>query len=411
MPLSHARTSTTSEHLLDRYEDVAELAEQIRADGEMGLDTEFISEGSYQPVLALLQVSTRDDTFLIDPLAEHIQMAPDQPIWDAMADPKVRTIVHAHDQESLFCLQRTGNMPGDLFDVQLAAAFCGYHYPIAYDKLVARELHHRVGPSQSRTNWFQRPLTSAQRRYAAEDVRWLLQLHDRFSGRMSRGSERLRMDWLREETDDRLQRLQHRDDNRWRRLAGSNKLSPRSLAALREVSAWRDSVARERDIPFRHVASDQLLVSIAAVRPTTRDELASVRGINQLKHASFSQVLGAIERAHTLDEDELPARAMRSRGTKPSRMVVLFLESVLAAACAQHEVDPELLGSSAQLRELLAWNQRGRPTNEQPRLISGWRGEVCAQPLLDALEGRITLRISDPLAGHPLSVAGLPTAT
>ena len=182
MPLSNARATRASEQLLDRHEDVAELADRIRADGIMGLDTEFVSERTYQPQLALLQVSTRDEIFLIDPLAEHIQEAPDQPIWDAMADPSVRTIVHAHDQEAQFCLQRTGRAPGDLFDVQLAAAFSGHYYPIAYDKLVGRELRRGVGPSQSRTNWLQRPLTSAQCRYAAEDVRWLMRLHDRFCG-------------------------------------------------------------------------------------------------------------------------------------------------------------------------------------------------------------------------------------
>ena len=412
MPLSpshSARASKSAGRLLDRHEDVAELADRIRDDGVMGLDTEFVSERTYQPQLALLQVATRDEIFLIDPLADHIQEAPDQPIWDAMADPSVRTIVHAHDQEAQFCLQRTGRAPGDLFDVQLAAAFSGHYFPIAYDKLVGRELRRGVGPSQSRTNWLQRPLTDAQQRYAAEDVRWLIRLHDRFVRRMSDDPEQQRFGWLREETDARLDRLSRRETDRWRRLSGANKLSPRSLAALRELSAWRESVASRRNIPFRRIASDDLLVAVSATRPTSQAELSSVRGVGQLKQSYFSDVLGAIETALSMPEAELPVRASRHHGGKPSRMVVLFLESVLAAACAKHQIDPELVGSSSQLRALVSWNEGGRPTEHMPRLLTGWRGEVCGEPLLDALAGRISLRINDPLSANPLAVGGLPT--
>ena len=410
MPLSNARAASASGQLLERHEDVAALADRIRADGVMGLDTEFISERTYQPQLALLQVATRDEIVLIDPLADHIQVAPDQPIWDAMADPSVRTIVHAHDQEAQFCLQRTGRRPGDLFDVQLAAAFSGHYFPIAYDKLVGRELRRGVGPSQSRTNWLQRPLTDAQRRYAADDVRWLIRLHDRFIKRMSDDPEEQRFDWLREETATRLNRLSRRETDRWRRLSGANKLPPRSLAVLRELSAWRESVASQRNIPFRRIASDDLLVAIASSRPVSQAELSSVRGIGQLKQSRFTDILQAVQAALDLPEDELPARAVRHHGGKPSRMVVAFLESVLAATCAKHQIDPELVGGSSQLRALVSWNEHGRSPERTPSLLTGWRRDVCAEPLLDALEGRISLRIHDPLSANPLSVAGPPSS-
>ena len=409
MSLSNAQATDPSALLLDRYEEVDALAGQIRSHGIMGLDTEFISERSYQPQLALLQVSTPDGTYLIDPLSEHIQKAPDQPIWDLMADPAVVTVVHAHDQESRFCLQRTGRAPGNLFDVQLAAAFNGFYYPIAYDRLVDNVLHCSLGPSQSRTNWLRRPLTRAQTRYAADDVRFLLPLYEAFTSRPSYGDEHQRRRWLREETNTRLDRLSDRETDRWRRLAGANKLSPRSLAALRELSAWREATARQHDMPFRRVASDDLLVSLAASRPASETELASVRGIGKLSMGYREQILRAVETALALPEDDLPVRATAQRNGKPSRMVLLFLESVLAAACAEHEIDPALVGSSAQLRALIAWNERGRASEPTPPLLTGWRGEVCAAPLLDALDGRISLRIDDPLSPNPLAVGGLPT--
>ena len=406
MPLSNAQAAESAAPLLDRYEEVEALAEQIRSQGVMGLDTEFISERTYHPQLALLQVSTPDGIFLIDPLAEHIQKAPDQPIWELMADREVVTVVHAHDQESRFCLQRTGRAPGNLFDVQLAAAFNGFYYPIAYDRLVGGVLRRSLGSSQSRTNWLRRPLTAAQMRYAADDVRHLLPLKEAFTSRMT-GDDGRRLRWLREETKQRLDRLSDRETDRWRRLSGANKLSPRSLAALRELSAWRESTAQRHDMPFRRVASDDLLVSLAATRPASESELASIRGIGKLSVGYREQVLQAVWTANELPDDELPARAATQRNGKPSRMVLLFLESVLAAACAEHEIDPALVGGSSQLRALIAWNEGDRAAELTPPLLEGWRGEVCSAPLLDALEGRLSLRISDPLSANPLAVGGL----
>lgn len=411
MPLSKAQAPQSTTPLLDHYEEVDALAEQIRSHGLMGLDTEFISERTYQPQLALLQVSTPDGIYLIDPLSDHIQKAPDQPIWDLMTDPEVMTVVHAHDQESRFCLQRTGRAPANLFDVQLAAAFSGYYYPIAYDRLVGNVLRRSVGPSQSRTNWLRRPLTGAQLRYAADDVRHLLPLYEALTSRMTHDDDPRRLGWLREETATRLDRLSDRETDRWRRLSGANKLSPRSLAALRELSAWRESTAQRHDMPFRRVASDDLLVSLAATRPASATELASIRGIGKLGAGYHEQVLRAVWTANELPDDELPVRMVQHRNGKPSRMVLLFLESVLAAACASHQIDPALVGSSSQLRALIAWNQQGRSSELIPPLLKGWRGEVCAEPLLDALEGRLSLRIEDPLSANPLAVGGLPTSS
>ncbi len=413
MPVSNAPASSFAESasepeppLLERHEDVAALADRIRADGIMGLDTEFISEGYYQPRLALLQVSTRDGIYLIDPLSDRIQQAPDQPIWDAMADPSVRTIVHAYEQEALFCLQRTGRAPGDLFDVQLAAGFNGHHYPIAYEKLVGRELRRSLGPSQSRTNWLQRPLTAAQQRYAADDVRWLLPLHHRFLARLTDDPQQRPYHWLREETARRLEQLSSRDADRWWRLIGRKRLSPRSLAALRELSGWRDSVARQRDVPLRRVASDDLLVAVAASLPRNREELASVRGIDQIRSSSRPALLQAVADARAIPEAELPERASLPRGRNTAKTVMLFLSSVLAASCAEHQIDPELVGGPRQLRALVHWVNQGRPPERTPLLLTGWRGAVCGQPLLDALAGRISLTIADPLGSNPLAVAG-----
>ena len=258
-----------------------------------------------------------------------------------------------------------------------------------------------MGPSQSRTNWLQRPLTDAQRRYAAEDVRWLFRLHDRFVRRMSDDEEQQRFGWLREETQTRLDRLSRRETDRWRRLSGANKLSPRSLAALRELSSWRESVASARNIPFRRIASDDLLVAVSATRPTSQSELSSVRGVGQLKQSYFSR------RAR---RDRDGALAARSRAADPRdaaswRQAVAdggALPGVGAGGGVREASDrPGARGRQfAALRALVSWNEGGRSAEHMPRLLTGWRGEVCAEPLLDALAGRISPADQRPTVGQ-----------
>ena len=411
MPDDNASHALRTVHMLTRHSEAADLAEQIRQDGSMALDTEFITENSYRPALALLQVATREGCYLIDPLAGDPDGPTDEPIWSAMADPSVRTIVHAHEQESQFCIQRSGRPPGDLFDVQLAAAFSGHHFPIAYGQLVESEFGTSLGPSQSRTNWMRRPLTDAQQRYAADDVRWLFKLHDRFLRRWEQQAEAQRLDWLHEETAQRLERMQERDAERWRRMSGVNKLSRRARAVLRELAAWRDVIAERRNVPRQRVAADNLLVAIAASCPRTSAELSSVRGASKLKTSDYETALERIEQALQLPESALPELTRHRNSPKPARAVVLFLESVLAAACAEHGVSSEVVGGSAQLRAVIAWHYNGRNQGRLPDLLSGWRAEVIGDALIRALDGQVTLRIDRPYSKHPLKVEARASAS
>ena len=165
-----------------------------------------------------------------------------------MADAGIVTVVHAHEQESRFCVQRCGRPPENLFDVQLAAGFCGYHFPIAYGALVRGELDREVAASQSRTDWTLRPLRRVAaalrgRRCgvaAASSTRGFASGWRATSG--SAGCARRR----------RLARRRWKPDAqaeipRWRKLSGRRRLSRRGLAALRELHGWRDRVAATTD--------------------------------------------------------------------------------------------------------------------------------------------------------------------
>ena len=405
MPLS---SSLSADHVLRTRDQAVQLAQDVRAAGIMGLDTEFVSERTYYPQLALLQVATPDAVFLIDPLAGD---GVDQPIWEAMTDPAVRTVVHAYEQEARFCLDRTGRPPGDLFDVQLASAFCGYRYPIALASLLETELGQRAGPSQSRSDWLRRPLSRAQLRYAAEDVEWLLPLHDALSGRLRAADGGRRLRWLAAETQSRLDDLQApRGDSRWRKLSGSGRLGRRSLAALEELHHWREAAAADDDQPVRQVAKDDQLVAVAASLPASVADLQNLRACGNLSRSAREPMLAAVRRALQRPESSLPQRSPQTREAKPSRVLTLFLETVLESACARHDINAGLVGGSSELRSVLRWCRNGRDRDDAPRLLQGWRSEVCGQDLLDAIDGRVALRIDDVRSDRPITVAAASSA-
>ena len=391
--------------LISSPDEVAALADSIRAHGVMGLDTEFITERTYRPRLALVQVSTPDGDWIIDPLAAG---GPDAPIWECMADPAVTTVVHAHQQETRFCIERAGRPPANLFDVQLAAAFAGLRYPIGYSALVAAELRRDSAESQSRTEWTRRPLSPAQIRYAADDVHWLLPLHRKLGRRLADSG---RLAWLEEETEAALAGVAAggAGEPRWRKIGGAGKLGPRSLAALRELSEWRDREAARADIPLKRIARDDILAAVAAALPGSLDDLMRIRGASEMPRRHRAPLLEAVARARELPERELPERVRSNRPSGSAKALHRFLEAVLESACADHGVDAGLAGNASDLNELIAARLKPRAGGREPRLLSGWRRDVCGLQLCEAIDGRVALRIGDPRAAHPL-VAG-PAAT
>ena len=154
--------------------DIARLAEEARAAGRIGLDTEFLWERTYAPVPCLAQVATATRLAIIDPI-EGADLAP---IAALVADPAVEVIMHAPAADLVLFARRFGVRPTRIFDVQLVAGFVGLGTSLAYERLVERALHVRLVHNETFSNWVKRPLSDTQIAYAADDVRHLHALAD-----------------------------------------------------------------------------------------------------------------------------------------------------------------------------------------------------------------------------------------
>src|SRR5438067_7259377 len=272
MPQATLPTIATSD-------EIVEVTDMARAAGRFGIDTEFMSEGRYRPLLCLAQVVAPapdgQRIVLIDTLAGDLDPAP---LAELLADPDVEVVLHAGRQDVAILRRVWQTDIHNLFDTQVAAGFAGSGAQSGYGNLIGQLLGRRVGKSASYTRWDARPLTAEQLRYAAEDVEHLLELADELHRRLS---EQGRLEWAREECRRLESATDERDpDSAWERLPRIGQLDPRSRAVARRLAAWRERTAAREDRPLGSVLGDPALVEAAKRHPADANGLSHIRGVH-----------------------------------------------------------------------------------------------------------------------------------
>ncbi|MDA1018301.1 MAG: HRDC domain-containing protein [Planctomycetota bacterium] len=392
-------SESNSNRLIIQQHEFDDLCDHIVERGVVAFDTEFISEHTFHPQLCLLQFATSDRIAAVDPFA----VTDLRRWWEIMADDTTTIVVHGGQAEIRFCYVHAQLEAQRLFDVQLAEGLIGTSYPLGYATLINRVLGKRVQSGQTRADWKYRPLSSKQLDYALDDVEFLLAVWDQQTQTLQRLN---RTEWC--EVECRRLIVQNGaefDRPPWERVSGIHRLDRRALATAMELSKWRDSEARRRDIPLRRILRDDLLIDLAQRQPASVHE---VLGNRDMKRPQFREcaaaILAAVEHALAIPEKELP-RTIRNRkdnSVSEEQVLTKLLSLALADRCAKLNVAPPLVGTSADIRDLIRWFLSGKSNRALPKLREGWRSEVCGDLLTDLLDGRISLRVVDPKSDNPL---------
>lgn len=390
-------SGTTSSLLIDDQAQFDELCEHIRAAGVVAYDTEFVSEHTYLPELCLLQLATPERAVAVDPYR-----VPDLSAWwNILADETTTVIVHAGREEIRFCLHLGGCKPRRVFDTQLAEGLRSTTYPVGYESLVTRVLGERLGHHATRTDWRRRPLSPEQLAYAVDDVRYLIDVWKKQQGSLKRLK---RLDWAETEFARLIDDLEHeRNDDSWRRFGGLQKMKPRQLVVARELFQWRERAATERNQPLRRILRDDLIVDLAMRQPKTAEAVLATRDMNRpgyKKHAA--ELADCITRGLALPESQWPKQASLPDSNSEDHILSKLLQIVLANRCAEMKVALGLVGTSADLKNLVRWHSKKNSKQPPPRLAQGWRAEVCGDLLADVLDGKVRFRVGDRDSEHPL---------
>ncbi len=372
--------------LIADTESLAAFCARLKTAPYITVDTEFMREKTYWPQLCLVQVAGPEEAFAIDPLAPGIDLAP---LFALMQDPAILKVFHAARQDVEIFTHLTGAVPTPLFDTQVAAMVCGFGDSVSYETLATQLARARIDKSLRFTDWSARPLTDRQLQYALSDVTHLRPVYEKLQKRLNRDG---RATWLGEEmallTDPATYRVE--PEEAWRRLK-PRTTSPRFLMVLKELAAWREREAQERDLPRQRVIRDESLMEIAAHAPATTDDLARTRGLSKgaAEGRHGTHILEAVRRALATPESEWPVPPERHdipRGLGP---VVDLLKVLLKLKCDQHDVAQRLVAASADIDLIAADDQASVPA------LQGWRREIFGEDALKLKHGRLGLALAE----------------
>ncbi len=346
------------------------------------VDTEFMRERTYWPQLCLVQLGGPDEARAVDPLAPGIDLAP---LFDLLANPKVLKVFHAARQDVEIFLKATGAVPTPLFDTQVAAMVCGFGDSVGYETLVSQLARARIDKSMRFTDWSLRPLSERQVQYALADVTHLRVAYEKLASMLSTNG---RAEWLAQETLELADPATYRTDpeDAWRRLK-PRSTSPKFLILLKELAAWREREAQDRDLPRQRVIRDESLTEIAAHAPVSIEELGRTRGLGKgLVEGKMGQaILEVVARARAIPDGDAPVPPDRPdlpRGLGP---VVDLLKVLLKMKCDEHGVAQKLVANSADVEAIAADDDA-----QVPALV-GWRRELFGEDALKLKHGRLGL--------------------
>ncbi len=348
------------------------------------VDTEFMREKTYWPRLCLVQIAGPEDAAVIDALAPGIDLGS---LLALLGDERVLKVFHAARQDIEIFFHLMGNVPAPDFDTQIAAMVCGFGEQVSYETLAAQLVGARIDKTSRFTDWSHRPLSERQLSYALADVTHMRKIYEHLRVRLGQSK---RDPWLEEEIAALIDPAVYRLDpsTAWQRLKPRG-MSPKSLAVLREVAAWREGEAQRRDLPRNRIVRDEALLEIAASRPRRVADLARVRALPKaVAEGAFGDgILAAVTRGEALPDAECPAvtdRPQLPRGIGP---VVELLKVLLKSKCETNHVAAKLIASVSDLERIAAGE------DDVPAL-HGWRHGVFGADALALIEGRLALAVT-----------------
>jgi ribonuclease D len=377
-----------------RVETTAELdalARDLMREKVVAVDTEADSFYHYFDKTCLVQIATKREIFLVDPLAlggpEELQ-----PLAKLFAAPDIRKIFHAAEYD-LFVLKRDCGFRFDaLFDTMISAQLLGYS-AVGLSALVERHFEVRLPKDEQRSDWSERPLSDSQLTYAAADVAHLIPLAEKLERELRKTK---RMSWAEEEFETLARReWPERSFDRlgYLRIKGARDLDPIGLSVLRELYLVRDRRAREIDRPAFKVLGNRTLLEIASLRPHDEAALSSIKGVTELILRRFGrEVLAAVERGEKkghgpiprgVERGNAPPRRRMDRGTERRLLLLKRWRSVRARELG---LDPGVLCPNATLEMIAGRNPTAPGEIAELAGVKRWFARSFADELVAALQ-------------------------
>ena len=371
--------------LITTTDELAAVCSRMARHPFVTVDTEFLRETTYYPLLCVAQMASPAEAVVIDALATGIDLAP---FFALMANEKIVKVFHAARQDIEIVWNMAKTIPHPIVDTQVAAMVLGYGNSISYDQLVQRITGDTLDKSHRFTDWTRRPLSDAQIAYAVSDVTHLRDVYLKLATDLEKQA---RSNWVEAEMDVLTSPETYRADpeRAWERLK-SRVRKPKELAILIEVAAWREREAQNRDVPRGRVIKDEVIGDIAVQAPTTIERLGHLRSLPKGFERSRwgEQIIDAVKRGIERDHKTLP-RLDRFRPAANGAAIVELLKVLLRMTAERHGVAAKVIATVDDLDRIAADDEADVPA------MKGWRRELFGDKALALKHGRLALAIDE----------------
>ena len=367
---------------LDTPESTARFLREISATREIAVDTEGASFHRFVDRIYLLQVSTREHSAIIDPLA-----VPQLDGLGALLErDDVEVVFHDADYDLRLLRQDYGWDVVRIFDTRVAAQLLGIR-AFGLAALLERYFDVKLEKKYQRADWSLRPLTQGMLDYAALDTMHLLDLRDRMRADLERAG---RLAWAEEEFGI-VQSVRWAPEEQalaFMRIKGARDLDRRQMGVFRELTRWRDGVAADLDRATFRVVGNEPLLELARLQPTSRRDLTGVKGMPRgVIEQQGQEIIDAIARGKAVPDADLPRYPKARRWDRdPSFDArVSALKTARDAVAQRLDLDPGVLCAKDRIEAVARRNPETMEEMEEVTELRRWQAGVLGEEYLTAL--------------------------
>ena len=372
--------------LITESNKLAEACNRLTNEKFLSIDTEFMREKTYYPQLCLIQIAGEKEAIIIDALAKDINL---NPVLELMENKTITKVFHACRQDMEIFYNLNHKIPSPIFDTQIGAMVCGYGESVGYDKLVRQITGIQIDKSSRFTDWSYRPLSKQQLSYALSDVTHLRTIFEALSSQLEKSG---RIKWLEEEFKTVLNPETYNTplDKSWKRLKVKTG-KPRFLILIKELCAFREREAQNRNVPRNRVIRDDILLDIAARSPRSPSDLAKVRNLTtQFSQGKLGEsILRVVEAANQISDSDAPRLEKSDYFQHQKSALVDLLKVLLKLKSENFNVAQKLIANSTDL-EAIANNNKANVL-----ALTGWRKDIFGEDALLLKAGKIALSASN----------------
>ncbi|MEE9342648.1 MAG: ribonuclease D [Gammaproteobacteria bacterium] len=370
---------------INTAEQLVALCDKLQSQPWVAVDTEFLREKTYYPILCLIQIAAPDGTIAcVDPIA----LDDYKPLLAIFFDKNITKVFHACSQDLEILLYDGDAVPSPIFDTQIAAPLLGFREQMGYAALVSEMSGHALEKAFSRTDWSKRPLTDQQIDYALDDVRYLSGIYLQM---MATLSESGRLSWLDAEFSqyEDASRYTVNPDQAWLRMRGADRLKGPKLSVLQHLASWREKTAKQDDRPRNWILRDDVIMDIARQLPK---DIPGLQNIRQFPEKTIQRhgklLLSLVQEASQQQPVPGPVRPKTTKPTRNQDALADILLAQLTLLADKHQINPVMIATRKQLISLITGS------TDLP-VLKGWRYDIAGKELQAMLHGERSLSIRD----------------